>query len=341
MDRYFDPNNSNKLSKRPSLEEAIMMDTPKADPLIIKKLSNLCKKYNINWIPGGPGKGAFFVSNQLATAKGVDSRDFSNNWASNKVTISAQFQESTGKRPFVMKLKTQELRTFKDLWKHYIGGDLGRAPELYICEWPIAYWYLTRGRSDAATDFTLLGAEAINPIVLTTPVESLTYLSEEEIQTRIALLSTYSTRIKLTQEETLINTLDKTSKTRRFDLVERRGKKEVIIYELKRDVVTADHIKEILGERGYLDLAKKKYRGKKVRLVFISPNGIEESAKRMIRYNLAVSYMNVFKLIERIQRSILNQTNPAGHFKFIKDIFPKLAIPTSLDQSPKLLVAKV
>lgn len=297
------------------LAQHIIEENPNARPEIVEELEGLVNKYGINWIPNIRGEGGYFISSQLSLAKGNDVYDFAKHWKDNKDKVTSSFMRE-GIHPLVMKLVGDELKTFKSLWDKFIGSPLGRVPSLYVCSWPVAYWYLTRGTSEAAIEFTNLGAKA----VAGTFIES-----EQSIQDKIALLSTYSTDVHLTQEVTVLNVLDDKTRTRRFDLVERKGRKDVIIYELKKDVITLEHVARTIGEKGYLELAIKKYRGKNVKLVFLSPNGIEDAALRLIKYNPYLSYIPLSKLLERIKRSILRRTPSAGSFKFEKDIFPRLS----------------
>lgn len=103
-------------------------------------------------------------------------------------------------------------------------------------------------------------------------------VSEKEIQNGLLLLSSYA-NMGLHQEVTILNTLDRSSVSRRFDIVQYLDN-SVRVYELKRDVISEDHIVECIGRRGYYELAKKKWPN--AQLVFVSPNGITTGARRLL-----------------------------------------------------------
>jgi hypothetical protein len=103
--------------------------------------------------------------------------------------------------------------------------------------------------------------------------------TENKIQEDLIILSSYTQQVKLTSEvayksvefdkrdkiniSNISNIFNKEVKiniprSRRFDLIYKDIKaKSLFIIELKKEIITAKTISEIIGERGYLEIIEK------------------------------------------------------------------------------------
>jgi hypothetical protein len=95
----------------------------------------------------------------------------------------------------------------------------------------------------------------------------------------------------LIKEYQLLNVIDNQTYTRRLDLV-RVNKRNVIVYEVKRNEITVNDIITTIATRGYIELCEKTFK-KPIKLVMVSPVGITDEALRLINSMSNVSYESV------------------------------------------------
>lgn len=300
-----------------------MDQSPNISSSVLDELESLIKKYNLTWIPGSKGEGGYFLGKDLAHAKGKDPKDFAKHWATFEKNINWSLHPVP---PQVVKLEGENLKNFKSLYQHYTHKSLGSINSLYVVNWSAAYAYLAQGQSQAAQEFQNLGARAV-------VASTRALVSEQTLHNQLALLALRTSFI-FKQELVIADTLRSGQRTRRYDLVQYAGR-NVTLYELKRDVVTKEDVMLTVGEKGYLTLAQHhpKFAKKRVKLVFVSPMGIEPAAQRLLDQMPKVEYVSLFELACRLLEDALKeiqQESPAqvGWYlkeKFLKDypdIFP-------------------
>lgn len=311
-----------------SLKSIIQPSIKPTQQDILNKFISLLGTYNIHYVLLGKERATqqpHFVVSNLARAKGLDTVDFSKNYFdSNKKCIL----------PGIFKLiKGEELAKFKKVWQDSNGWSFTKATSLWITDWLGAYHYLQAGYSEQAKEFKTLGANAIESTV--SNVISLEerrqaklqqsqqqYQSEETIHDAICALSSYTNR-HFKREQIVVNLFtDQTAKTRRFDLVEIKGR-VLSVYEIKSTVLTEDHIKETIGTKGYIELAKLKYPKKSIKLVFIA-SSITPSAERLLKQMTKVKFIPLDYLVNQLVEDIREEFKLAGSEWYLdKEIIPK------------------
>lgn len=298
------------LSSKPSIKDSILNQTQNVNLKVLDELESLITKYNLTWIPDNRGEGGRFLGKELSLAKGNDSRDFAKHWEELQAKTD---WEQYPVAPEAIKLTGEDLKYFKSLFQHYTGKSLGSINSLYVVNWVAAYGYLVQGYSQAAQDFTSLGARAVvnqpAPVAKNvTPVNNVVPLFKEEVlQDQLCLLSMEGT-LNFKREVVIADTLRSGGRTRRYDLVQYENKRATI-YELKRDTITLQDVMMTLGEKGYLTLAEEspKFTNKDVSLVFVSPNGIEPAAERMLQQMPKVTFVSLYELAIRLLWNALSE----------------------------------
>ncbi len=120
-------------------------------------------------------------------------------------------------------------------------------------------------------------------------------ITEKIIQEELILLATRVNK-RYQREYIVKDTITGTAKSRRFDLVEETAS-HINIIELKLGLITTSIISETIADRGYLDLAEDHPSfGKPVKLVFVSPAGIDNIAERMIKRIPGVRFIHLHEL---------------------------------------------
>lgn len=312
---------------------------------ILDKFIELLSKYKIKFtlINGIP---LFAVAN-LASAKGLNTKDFAKNFIKNgKCILGGKFK----------KLEGAELIVFKTAWEKDKNTPFTRARSLWVCDWKGAYHYLSLGNSTQSKELKNIAADSIESVVTksinsnnnTSPSVSTTKsnvvpinIKEEKTQEAICLLASYGNR-HFKREQLIHNKLadgvNNTARTRRFDLVETKGR-YLTVYEIKKDTLTADHIKEVIGDKGYLELATNRYSTKRVKLVFIAER-ITAAALRLLKECSKVEFISlgslVSSLVEEIKEEITKESKD-GEWYLYKRILPQFE--GVLPLPPKLIKA--
>lgn len=270
----------------------------------------------------------FFAVSNLASCKGLDTKDFSKNFIKEgKCILAGKFK----------KLEGNELTAFKAAWERDSNIPFSRARSLWVCDWRACFSYLSQGNTNQAKEFQTLGADSVEvivgnkvtPLYPTTPNLVLlpTNVTEEQVQEALCSLASYTNR-HFKREHTLVNTLadgiDNTAKTRRFDLIEMCGR-DLKIYELKKSPLTTDHIKEVIGDKGYLELAASRFPTKRVKLFFVAPS-ITPAAERLIKQFSKITFIPlsslVVDLVNEIRDEIRTESKEAEWF-LDKKILPQ------------------
>jgi hypothetical protein len=307
-----------------SLKSIIQPSIKPTQQDILNKFISLLDSYKIHYVL--LGKQPHFVVSNLARAKGLDTVDFSKNYMVNGGCIlPGEFRL----------IKGEQLAKFKAAWFESCKYNFTRATSLWITNWEGAFHYLSAGYSEQAKDFKSLGANAIESTV--SNVISLEerrqaklaqsqqqYQTEEAIHDAICALSSYTNR-HFKREQIVINSFtDQSARTRRFDLVETKGR-VVSVFELKPNTLTTDHIKEAIGDKGYIELAKLKYPKKCVKFYFVAPT-ITKSAKRLLKQMTKVEFISLDYLVNQLVEAIREEFKLAGsEWYFEKEIIPKFA----------------
>ncbi|MBD2168047.1 hypothetical protein H6G04_27050 [Calothrix membranacea FACHB-236] len=255
---------SNQLQK---LKESVLNHEPSADSFILEKLSELIEQYDLKWIPSpSGGDGAYFIMSQVAIAKGLKASDYKDHWATGSEKSSQS--SSLAGRDFL--LTGDYLALFKQSWKEIHGESLGRTGNLYVGDWRRVYSYLVQGKGEVARSFQELGSDAIELSAKNTYKQE--QLSEEQLQTQIQLLITYS-NLKFRFEVGSVAGISPFEEItyRRFDFCELLPK-VVRIYELKAHQLTESDLKTTLFDKKYLLIAAEQYQ-RPIEFIFISPCG--------------------------------------------------------------------
>lgn len=287
---------------------------------ILNKFISLLDTYKINYVV--LGKQPHFVVSNLARAKGLDTVDFSKNYMVNgKCSLPGTFKL----------IKGEELAKFKKAWFEANHFQFNKATSLWITDFVGAYHYLTAGYSEQAKDFKTLGANSIeavstNVISLEEKRQQKLLLSqsEESLHDAICALSSYTNR-HFKREQIVVNSFtDQSAKTRRFDLVEIKGR-ILHLYELKAGSLTTEHIKEAIGDKGYLELAKLKYPKKCVKFYFVAPT-ITKPAERLLKQMNKVEFLPLDCLVNQLVNDIKAEFLAANsEWYFENHIIPKFA----------------
>jgi hypothetical protein len=308
-----------------SLKSIIQPSIKSTQQDILNKFISLLDTYKIHYIL--LGKQPHFVVSNLARAKGLDTVDFSKNYfdRNKKCVLPGTFKL----------IKGEELAKFKKAWLDANSWSFTKATSLWITDWLGAYHYLQVGYSEQAKEFKILGANAIESTV--SNVISLEekrqaklqqsqqqYQTEETIHDAICALSSYTNR-HFKREQIVVNSFtDQTARTRRFDLVEVKGR-QLAVYELKSVGLTPEHIKEVIGDKGYIELAKLKYPKKFIKFYFVAPT-ITKSAERLLKQMVKVEFIPLDYLVNELVEDIKEEFKLAGSEWYLeKEIIPKFA----------------
>lgn len=287
---------------------------------ILNNFVSLLDTYKINYVRLGDDP--HFVVSNLARSKGLDTLDFSKNFIVNgKCTLGGIFKL----------IKGEELAKFKLAWKEANSFQFTKANSLWICDWLGAFNYLTIGSTQQAKDFKEVGANSVErvisnvfPLHPSKPHLTVVAPSEEQLHDAICALSAYTNR-HFKREQIVVNSFtDQSAKTRRFDLVEKVGR-NVKVIELKAHPLTPDHIKEAIGDKGYLELAMLKYPTKRVKLTFVAPS-ITKSAERLLNRMTKVEFLSLGNLVADLVSEIRAEfKDNDSEWYLTKEILPKFS----------------
>ena len=289
---------------------------------ILNKFVSLLDTYKINYVTLGREQQPHFVVSNLARSKGLDNLDFSKNFIVNgKCTLGGTFKL----------IKSDELAKFKLAWYESNKWSFTKANSLWITDWLGAYNYLTIGNNNQAKDFKEIGANSVErvinnviPLHPSKPYFTVVPPSEEQLHDAICALSAYTNR-HFKREQIVVNSFtDQSARTRRFDLVEKAGR-NVTVLELKASPLTTDHIKEAIGDKGYLELAIAKYPTKRVKLTFVAPS-ITKSAERLLNRMTKVEFLSLGNLVADLVSEIRTEfKDNDSEWYLTKEILPKFA----------------
>ena len=289
---------------------------------ILNKFVSLLDTYKINYVTLGREQQPHFVVSNLARSKGLDNLDFSKNFIVNgKCTLGGTFKL----------IKSDELAKFKLAWYESNKWSFTKANSLWITDWLGAYNYLTIGNNNQAKDFKEIGANSVErvinnviPLHPSKPHFTVVPPSEEQLHDAICALSAYTNR-HFKREQIVVNSFtDQSARTRRFDLVEKAGR-NVTVLELKASPLTTDHIKEAIGDKGYLELAIAKYPKKRVKLYFVAPS-ITKSAERLLNRMTKVEFLSLGNLVADLVSEIRTEfKDNDSEWYLTKEILPKFA----------------
>lgn len=290
---------------------------------ILNKFVVLLDTYKINYVTLGKEQQPHFVVSNLARSKGLDSLDFSKNYfdANKQCTLGGIFRL----------IKGDELAKFKLAWKEANNWTFTKCNALWICDWLGAFSYLTVGSTQQAKDFKEIGANSVErvinnviPLHPSKPHFTVVPPSEEQLHDAICALSAYTSR-HFKREQIVVNSFtDQSARTRRFDLVEKAGR-NVTVLELKASPLTTDHIKEVIGDKGYLELAMLKYPTKRVKLYFVAPS-ITKPAERLLNRMTKVKFLSLSNLVADLVGEIRTEfKDNDSEWYLTKEILPKFA----------------
>ena len=129
-------------------------------------------------------------------------------------------------------------------------------------------------------------------------------ISEAKIHSQLVNLLSYS-NFHFKQEDPISNSLISKDgcTSRRLDLtIFKQGVAN--IYEIKKDMITTNHITTTLGDKGYYQLAKKRYNQLNINFTFISPLGISEEALRLLDCMDNVDFTSVSNFVSLVLQTI-------------------------------------
>lgn len=292
-----------------NLINSILVKHPSANLQVLNELNELVESYQLTWITDPEKGGASFIVSDLSKAKGLDTKDFPNNYAdyydstsyiqrnSSDSTSSIQhYSSKLSEPPFAGKFKRATgtiLQKTKELWLTQRDRNLGKINRLWICDWEGAYAYLVQGHSKVAKEFQALGARSIERAVTgaieeikTAPVISAPEqldpsYSEEQQSMDLQYWSSFGP-YTLKSERAFLDFPLSNSKTRRLDLVHihphKSLRKVVEVWEVKRRRVDYYDVVNTVEAKRYLQLLREYFETDAVTLIVVAPLGGTEEA---------------------------------------------------------------
>lgn len=338
-----------------SLYKSIIAAQPKASSQQISKLQKLVRKYNLKWVPSlEQNNNAYFIASHLSVAKGLDSKDYAKHWSDNLSKTSSESGNPSlpGKE---YRLEGESLAKFKKFYIKTYGESLGGINSLTILDWSKSFHYLVQGGSEAAKDFSKLGAESIiaeenklNPYsyIYTNPFsvgdiwegdtvdESILHAELEKILVRMRSLWVSEASIPDYFRDKGDNILPLCRRPD-FTLVMRQS---VTTIELKKDTFTGDHFSKKMYNACYV-LNNVIHYDRPVHIIFTSPLGIDKSGRialetfgegyqdktievggRKIKYRAKVSFKSTQDLAVEWLRKVLNQNPENARYGLLKEL---------------------
>lgn len=130
--------------------------------------------------------------------------------------------------------------------------------------------------------------------------------SEKEIQDKLILLSSHIKGIKLIQELSVPNDQG-LQRSRRFDVVQIL-KDHILVIEIKKNQINLETVAKTLGDKNYVELAKRYFR-KKVLFLFTSPEseGIDIKAMNLINLMPNINYIPLESIFNSLYKEYINQ----------------------------------
>jgi hypothetical protein len=308
---------------------------------ILKDFLSLINKHSIKYVIGKDNK-AYFPLGILSGVKGKDIKDFSKNYENSlSISSSGNYYLSKVLAGRFYKLSGEELKSFKESYFKEYKVSFSRTSSLWITDHSGAMSYMFQNNNKvnskaetntASKDFqehatTSLNKNyehAVNRINnnnnTTRDLPNSTshkFASEEEIEEALIRLSDFSP-IKLTRQYMLDNSPLynnkewNTAQSRRLDFI-RIERRKVFIYEIKQGSISAEHISQTIGTKGYIDLVKNQYPNKSVKLVFITdaPNNklLTDCAERLVKTMSKKALRNIqFKTVRNLAEEIVEET---------------------------------
>jgi len=282
------------------LKECLKSQAPELSQRVINNLANLVDYYQLPWFSDREGKGVYFLFNDVAKMRGINTRSILRAWKrfqQNNKIINAPIP------PASYRLKREGIEELK---KREPKLKIGKCcPQLSVCNWTLVYaWMIT-------PEFPLPNVIRSNKRV-----------PEKVIQSQLIGISTYSPN-PLRREMTIEDVLPNPVNTRRFDLVRKIGK-EIHIYELKSRVLENEDVASTIGAKGYLELAMSHFNSK-IKFHFVA-EGITSEASRLLRAIGNVGFVTIKDMAENLKQEILEVTPESGRWFYEKEIFPAYPI---------------
>lgn len=188
---------------------AIYKENPKANPTDLNLLRAYIETYNLTSVPDKNGKGCWFVASDLAIAKGLAKKNYSD-YCSRLARRQVQMKGNH------ITLRGDSLKNYKKLLREKTGYILGGS-SVIIASWERALAYLQSKH-------------------LLTSRPHIEFHSEQQMQTLLVLLASYSS-LNFRQE----SSFNYKNTCVRLDILDESNK---IIYELKVGTISEDHIRE-------------------------------------------------------------------------------------------------
>lgn len=132
--------------------------------------------------------------------------------------------------------------------------------------------------------------------------------TEKFYQNGLLLLASYSPNISFKQEVSLPNPKPGSVKSRRLDMVQ--DLPDLLrIYEIKKDFISLEIVESVMLDKEYIKLAKNRF-GKPVQLVFTSPSGITNAAKRFLKTFPNACYISTKELATILYQDYVDSLIP-------------------------------
>jgi hypothetical protein len=261
------------------IEVSILKAAPKAAKSDINLLLSYVSTYNLLPIPSTKSTGPWFLSSQLAEAKGLSPKNVTD-------YIVRKSRNQKPLRGRYVTLRGESLKSFKQQLSS-LGHTPSCASSITILNWEMALDYLMSKH-------------------LTSTRPRLEFHSESHLQNLLISFASFSS-FNWRQEAAFPNG----ATTIRLDIYDAPNK---IIYELKNEVITPEHIEEKMK---YLSILRNH------KLIFVSPLSIKREAKKIISSNSSLGYSHVTDLSALILNNIISITPPSGHFFIHQTVIPR------------------
>jgi hypothetical protein len=327
-----------------NLNNAILKEDSSSNLRSIEKLKEYCVQYDLKWISSPKTKsGAYFVMSEVSSSIGYNACNFRKHWT-NAAILKRNNKRKENMSPLYgrhFRLHSESLDNFVKNYYLKYNIYLGNKKVLWIGDWKTCLDYIDRNLNKYSCNkkdslilkqFVSPSAQKLQSKIVIPPIKTNNCFSEADIHSCLVELLSYS-NYHFKQEDAVNNLLvcKDNCKSRRFDLTLFKPALEqprVEIYEIKKDQININHVSSTLGEKGYLNLAKNKYKNKSVKLIFLSPKGITEDASRLISCMEDISFIKLSEFVESVLNFIkldYNVNASQGLWFYENQILPKFS----------------
>lgn len=302
-----------------SLIESILRENSKAADSDLALINKYCDLYNLKWIPSShTNNGAYFIMSEVCIAIGSNSGNFRKHWSKSAIDAENKRRKNSNKSYLKgkhFKLEGERLNNFLNSYQNKYRVSLNNRV-LWIGDWLTCLDFIIRKKNNVIQTEEILNTQAKSSkskVESKSPDDKVQVNKSNSINNNISEAVIHSDLVKLLsysnfhfkQEDPISNTLMSKDgcTSRRLDLtVFKQG--VVYVYEIKKYMINCNHITTTLGDKGYYQLAKKRYNASDVNLRFISPNGISQEAARLLDCMDNIEFISVSEFVKQVLQTI-------------------------------------